>query len=328
MVASWAWANLSDGRIVACSRGYFDGAEAFALVRYLPNGELDQSFTGDGAALFPDGDREVYPLALTIDQTDKIVMVASAFAKSATDSLFSVFRFDRDGELDESFGIGGKVVTPMGAGVNVPRAVKIDKDGNVVVGGFNGDNKFVVVKYFDDGNIDTTFGYNGIATIHFNSGGIDTLNALAIQPDGRIIVGGDVQVGSIGGIRSVDFGVARLTKTGDLDPTFSEDGKLITHFVQPAASSLWALTLQDDGKILAAGDASIVKGLGVARYKMDGSLDESFGTLGKKIVTFDRTCHWEAIALQPDNNIVVGGYLWNAKNYDMAAVRLINRAAI
>ncbi len=103
--------------------------------------------------------------------------------------------------------------------------------------------------------------------------------------------------------------------------SFNKTGKQITSFVNPAASTLWALTLQEDGKIIAIGDASSVNSLGVARYNTDGSLDESFGDHGRKITACERTCHWEGVALQPDGKIVVAGYIWNGKQYDMAVIR-------
>ena len=316
--------QLSDGRIIVAGRGYSHGDAGFALVAYNTKGALEPTFADEGAIMIPDIDQEVYPLALTIDEQDRIIMVASSFHSSGESSSFAVFRFHPDGSIDERFGAHGQVVTPIVRGINVPRSVKVAKDGAIVVGGFNGHNKFVVVKYLSSGSLDANFGQGGIATINFNSGGIDTLNALIIQRDGKIVVGGDVQVGSFGGIRTIDFGLARLTNEGLLDLTFNKTGTQITYFSHPAASSLWALALQDDGKIIAAGDASFVKGLGIARYQPNGELDESFGHHGKQIITFDNTCHWEAVALQADHKIVAGGYVWNGKHYDMAVTRLVN----
>ena len=247
--------------------------------------------------------------------------MASAFQKNGDNASFALFRFNADGTSDTSFGTAGQVFTSISEGANVPRAVKIDRDNKIVVGGFSGDNKWVVARYNSDGSLDKAFGHAGIATILFNPNGVDTLHALAIQEDGKIIVGGDVQVGSYAGLRMVDFGLARLSPEGELDLSFNQSGKQITYFVQPAASTLWALTIQADGKIVAVGDASIVNALGVARYNTDGSLDMSFGEEGKKITPCGKTCHWEGVGLQPDGKIVAAGYIWNGKHYDMALVR-------
>lgn len=318
--------QLSNKKFMACGRGIVNNQPGFALVSYQTDGTLDETFADVGAVIIPDVGQEIHPLALTVDDSDRIIIAAAAFDPSFQMSSFAVFRFLPSGTLDKSFGVDGRVITPIVAGINIPRALKMDHEGNIVVGGFNGDNKFVVVKYLTDGHLDQAFGIAGIATIYFNDGGIDTLHALTIQADDKILVGGDVQVLSIGGMRAVDFGLARLTKEGALDVSFNTTGKQITHFVQPAASTLWALTTEKDGKIIAVGDASMVKGLAIARFHQNGSLDESFGNLGKQIVTFKNTCHWEAVAIQSDQKIVAGGYVYNGKHYDMALTRLLTDA--
>lgn len=311
----------SNGKIIACGRAAFAPYTGLVVARYNNDGSLDASFGEEAFVLTPDLSETIYPLAMAIDSEDKIIVVASAFQKRGNNASFAVFRFNADGSRDEAFGERGHVFTSISYGANVPRAVKIDQNNKIVVGGFSGQNKWVVVRYNYDGSLDNTFGNAGIASILFNEDGVDTLHALAIQQDGKIIVGGDVQVGSYAGLRMVDFGLARLTLEGELDLSFNKTGKQITSFVQPAASTLWALTLQTDGKIVAVGDASAVNSLGVARYNTDGSLDLSFGDGGQKITPCGKTCHWEGVSLQPDGKIVAAGYIWNGKHYDMALVR-------
>lgn len=313
---------LQDNTIIVAGRGRKNGSLGFALLAYTDNGLIDRSF-GDGGLVFvPDAKASNYPLALTVDRANRIV-VAAASHYQPDNSSFAIYRFLANGEVDKNFASGGKVETTITYGMNVPRALAIDDNDNIVVGGFTGRNKFVVVRYRAEGRLDTSFGQQGFATIEFNAGGIDTLHALTLGKDGRIVVGGDVQVGSIGGIRTVDFGLARLLPDGSLDVSFNKTGKQITHFIHPAASSLWALATDDDGKTIAVGDASSVKGLALARYNLDGSLDDSFGDGGKEILRFGKTCHWEAVGLERDGKIIAGGYVWNGKHYDMALSRFI-----
>ncbi|HXW60020.1 MAG TPA: hypothetical protein VEK06_00630 [Myxococcota bacterium] len=307
--------------LVVAGRGVFDGLGGLLLLRYTDNGSLDLSFGDNGSAFVPDAEKNFTPLELTIDDNDQIIVVASAFG-TEHEASFAVFRFNAEGSLDKSFGQGGKVLTKIAPGIDVPRAVKIDKEGRIVVAGFSGANQFVVLRYTSLGVLDTSFAHEGIATIHFHENGIDTLHALAIQEDGKIVVGGDVQVGSFAGLRMVDFGLARLLPNGELDMSFNNEGTQITYFVEKAASTLWALSLQSDGKIIAVGDASLVHGLGIARYNVDGSLDQSFGQEGKSIIPFERTSHWEAVSIQKDGKIVAGGYVWNGKQYDVAIARI------
>jgi uncharacterized delta-60 repeat protein len=311
----------SNGKMVVCGRGVSAGEVGFIVLRYNLDGSIDDTFGQNGSAFVADSLQMIHPLALSVDTSDRIIVAASSF-DSDDRSAFVLHRFDKEGALDQTFGDKGCSRTKITEGADVPRAVKVDKKGNIVVAGFNGDSKFVVARYDNQGILDASFGNKGIATIEFNEGGVDTCNALAIQDDGKIVVGGDVQVGSFAGFRMIDFGLARLNSDGTLDLSFNNSGKKIIDFVQPAASSLWALALQKDGKILAAGDASIIPGLGVARINVDGSLDESFADLGKQTVPFGRTCHFESVAIQKDGKIVVGGYVWNGKHYDLAAVRL------
>lgn len=310
----------ADGKIIACSRGVFSNQTGFAVLRYDASGSLDEAFADQGSAFVSDK-TDIYPLDLVLDDEQKIVVAASAFEEEEK-SHFAIFRFNSDGTPDKSFGDSGKVLTKIAPGIDVPRAAKIDKNGKILVAGFSGYNNFVVVRYNTDGTLDNSFANNGIAIIYFNKNGIDTLHALIIQDDGKIVVGGDAQVGSFAGLRMVDFGLARLTADGQLDLSFNESGTQITYFDQPASSTLWALALQKDGKLIAIGDAAVSKSLAIARYNTDGSLDQSFGEQGKYLVSCPGTCHWEALSLQEDGKIVAGGYIWNGKHYDMALFRI------
>lgn len=314
----------SDGGIIVCGRGTFLGTPGLVALRYNDDGSLDHTFAQDGSAFVADEIWQHHPLSLTIDNLDRIIVVAAGVNEGWTKSSFAVFRFTKDGALDDDFGLGGRVLTKITKGLDVPRAVKIDPTGNIVVGGFTGLNKFVVLRYLTQGVLDDSFGEHGKSIIYFNDGGIDTLNALVIDGSGNIIVGGDVQVDSFAGLRMVDFGLARLLSNGQLDTSFNGSGTLITQFQQRAASSLWALALDNNGKILAVGDASVAKGLAIARINPDGSFDESFGLMGKHVTVFGKTCHFESVLIQEDGKIVVGGYIFNSKQYDMALVRYLN----
>lgn len=311
----------SDGGIIVCGRGIFEGISGLVVLRYNDDGSLDQTFAQDGSAFIDDDIWQYHPLSLTLDDSDRIIVVAAGVNDGWTKSSFAVFRFSKDGALDNDFGLDGKVLTKITKGLDVPRAVKIDHQGNIVVGGFTGLNKFVVVRYLTQGVLDDSFGEHGKSIIYFNDGGIDTLNALVIDDSGNIVVGGDVQVDSFAGLRMVDFGLARLLSNGQLDRSFNGSGTIITQFIQRAASSLWALALDSDNKIIAVGDASVAKGLAMTRINPDGSFDESFGNMGKQVTVFGKTCHFESVLIQQDGKIVAGGYIFNSKQYDMALIR-------
>ena len=170
------------------------------------------------------------------------------------------------------------------------------------------------------GGVDKSFGTDGSVEISFGTG--DGAQALAIQPDGKIVVAGYAVIGT-----QTKFALARMNSDGALDSTFGTAGKvLITLGVTDFAM---AVALQADGKIIVAGYSS--KGLqytfAVARLNKDGSLDASFGIDGKATVVFgasdDRAF---GLALQPDGKIVLVGYTYGYEypggSKDYAVARL------
>jgi uncharacterized delta-60 repeat protein len=209
------------------------------------------------------------------------------------------------GDLDPVFGTGGKVTTDFGGGFADAYAVARQRDGKIVAVGHTtvavGDD-FALARYRPDGSLDTTFGVGGTVTTDF-FGVFDHANAVAIQRDGRIVAAGSAFSGSLPG--RDDFALARYRTDGSLDPSFGVGGKVTTSISQ--FSRAWAVAVQRDGRILAAGFAS--GRFALARYTRDGTLDPSFGTAG--IVTTDVPGGDEEIfglAVQREGRIVVAGF--------------------
>src|SRR6478735_6469687 len=103
------------------------------------------------------------------------------------------------GDLDPTFGTGGKVTTDIQGDFDKARAVAIQADGKIVVAGsaLNGANiDFAVLRYNTDGSLDTTFDRDGKATFSILAGFNDIANAVAIQPDGKIVLAGSTNNGS------------------------------------------------------------------------------------------------------------------------------------
>jgi len=208
------------------------------------------------------------------------------------------------GGLDPSFGNQGRLWTPLGAADSSVHAEALQADGKIVVAGESGGD-FALARYNPDGSLDATFDHGGKVFTSIGGDGDSSANALAIQPDGKIVV-----AGTSGG----EFALARYNPDGSLDKTFHGDGTLTTDIL--AVSYATSIALQADGKIVAAGTA-IQGGFGpgagqsdvaVARYNADGSLDASFNHDG--IVS----TYWgtndlvgSGVAVQPDGKIVVAG---------------------
>jgi uncharacterized delta-60 repeat protein len=209
------------------------------------------------------------------------------------------------GSLDPTFGNGGIVSDDAYAF----EAIAIQPDGKIVVASFVGeypDFDIGVFRYNSDGSRDTTFDGDGKVTTDI--GARDAGHAVALQPDGKILVGANSVIDSEGQ-RSSKFVVVRYRSDGSLDTTFDGDGKVLTYIGgQDAAHSI---AVQPDGKILVAGRAQGPDWLQlfvVVRYNSNGSLDSSFGDHGK--VTTDFNGQYDvanSVALQPDGKIVVSG---------------------
>ena len=235
---------------------------------------------------------------------------AGAVAVAGTVLVFLSFAlpaYAAAGDLDPTFGVGGKVTTEFSSSQGFVNTVAWQTDGKLVAAGESGASgsnpRLALARYNADGSLDTTFGGDGEVTTDFTSKE-DFATAVAIQSDGKIVAVGE----SGGGGSNPKFALARYNADGSLDTSFDADGKLTTDFSQ-GEDLAWTVAVQLDGKIVAGGDA-----LGdnptwaLARYSIDGSLDTSFGGDGK--VTTDFTDGYEAaygVAIQADGKIVAAG---------------------
>jgi uncharacterized delta-60 repeat protein len=261
-------------------------------------GDLDATFGDAGVVttVFPVGS---FATAVATQADGKIVAVGAAAGPSETGE-FALARYDERGTLDPSFGDAGVVTTPIAGGGDEARSVAIQEDGRIVVGGTDSGQRFAVVRYRPDGVLDTSFGGDGIVRTNFTPGD-DVAWDVAIQPDGKIVAVGAAGFGQTG------FQLARYRRDGTLDPTFGDDGMVVTRY---SGANARTLALQPNGRIVVAGYNKT--GFAMARYRPDGRLDRSFSVNG----TIDHVYgSWSplryifagAVAVQPDGRIVVAG---------------------
>jgi len=208
------------------------------------------------------------------------------------------------GDLYLFFGNGGKITTAIGNGGSAS-AIAIQSDGKIVVVGTASitvnNNDFAVIRLNSDGSFDTSFDGDGKVTTDFSQTQ-EYAEAVAIQPDGKIVVAGYSGSFLIGG---PDFALVRYNTDGSLDTSFDGDGKLKTDFGN-SVDYARAVAIQSDGKIVVAGGPFFA----LARYNTDGSLDTSFDGDGKVITRFDETANAKAanaVAIQSDGKIVAAG---------------------
>jgi uncharacterized delta-60 repeat protein len=249
---SLAVAVQPDGKIVAV--GYMfsaiSGSYDFAILRYTAAGALDKTFSGDGKqSISFSVDRLDEGRQVAIQSDGKIVIAGKSCDSNYANCHFALARLNVNGSLDTTFNTTGKQITSFGAS-ETPRGMVLQTDGKIVLAGFKdtgATSYFALARYNTNGRLDKTFAGTGKKVTNFSGdANADSAAALRIQPDGKIVVCGDVSNGA-----SNDIALARYTSNGALDTTFSGDGKSTVDFGQD--DHCWALGLQGDGKYVPVG---------------------------------------------------------------------------
>ncbi|HXI23060.1 MAG TPA: delta-60 repeat domain-containing protein, partial [Pyrinomonadaceae bacterium] len=311
-----ALAVQGDGRIIVAGQTGPD----FGVVRYNSNGTPDSTFGigGNGIVItkFASGATSI-GRGIAIDSTGKIIVAG----RSRTE--LAIAKYKTDGTLDTSFGSAGLVVQNAGnnfiSGFGGYWGIALQADDKIVAAGdgwrdgFR--NDFTVSRLNANGTFDSSFGGgDGMATTDFNFKADNALS-VALQTDGKIIVGGSAQNAGGGN----DFALARYNTDGTLDTVFGSNGKVMTDILNHPNDHGVSVALQPDGRILLAGytndqaDGNVDDAV-LIRYNSNGSLDATFGSGGITILTGTYVTNgglaWlrhRSIALQTDGKIVVAG---------------------
>ena len=270
-------ASQPDGKIVV--------AAGSSVVRYNPNGTLDSDFGTAGMVRPPLN----YGRLVAIQSDGKIVFGGNGGAEGD----LVLVRYTPNGEADAHFGsprsgfgnngaASTQFLTPASGG-----ALALQADDQAVVAGVVADKDqtaWAVARYDRDGKLDASFGAGGTALLDVGQTSSSYPYAIAIQPDGAILLAGGT---------GVHFLVARFTSDGQPDMSFGQAGVVETNVNSSAA----AVALQLDGKIAVAGGGTL------ARYDTSGALDPGFGNSGIVRTSF-RAC---ALLVAPDGRLVDAG---------------------
>src|SRR6266853_3860859 len=228
------------------------------------------------------------------------------------------------GDLDPTFGTAGMVTTDINRSTDIAQGVAVQADGKLVVVGqtykhndFSGED-FVVTRYNTDGTLDNSFGSGGRVRTDF-PGLAAVPSSVVIQPDGKIVVAG----GAFPNFTFLgDFEIVRYNSNGSLDTSFGAGGIVTTSF-PGQGSYAFALALQSDGKIIAAGtdfvnfssEDNSDTDFGLERYNPDGTPDASFGNGGQVTTDFDGfNDDAFSVLIQADGKIVAVGSAKNPAN--------------
>ncbi len=228
------------------------------------------------------------------------------------------------GDLDPTFGSGGKVTTDFG-GNDMGWAIAAQRDGKVVVAGEGVvpgvSDDFILARYTARGALDPAFGGDGKVATDFG-GRPDGAGDVAIQQDGKIVA---VGFGFATPVRPIDFALARYNVDGTLDGSFGDGGRVLTTFEPNSFDGAAAVLVQPDGKIVAAGrtrNAASSYEFALARYLPNGALDSAFGGDGLVVTPMSAgTDDVFDLALQADGKIVAAGWSLGTAQVDIALAR-------
>ena len=317
----------ADGRIVVAggTRGGGVSDAEFALARFNTDGTLDNSFGAGGKVVTDFFGGTDWVQAVAIQADGRIVAAGPAVGPGDESGNFAVARYNLDGSLDPTFGGGGWTTTDVKR-VNpftgrweptndLARDLALQSDGRIVVAGHSTGAGFTVARYTANGNLDAGFGAGGIVRDQLHTNG-EYAEAVALLPDGRVVVAGYAAVPDANGMaKGTDFAVARYLPGGARDLSFGNGvGRVFTDLGNLSDDVAWDLVVQPDGKVIAGGRSvqdyasAADRGPAMVRYNLDGGRDPTFGVDGKVVTDAGPfSGSNDGIALQADGRIVGAG---------------------
>jgi uncharacterized delta-60 repeat protein len=297
----------SDGKIVVVGSTHANPLANgdLAVVRRSPDGSPDMAFAGTGQQIIDYAGGNDQARAVALDRDGRIVI--AGFGNTANDVALQRFLPDGTPELSVGFKLDG---------LDRGEALALQPDGKILIAGSTwpqgGDQDLAILRTNPDGGLDTTFAGDGKRTIDYD--GFDAAQAIALQPDGRIVIVGY-------GYPTEDILVDRLLPDGSDDPSFKVEGSPGIDLGGTDDDGN-AVALQPDGKILVAGTTYGAGGSDavILRLQPGGALDTTFDGDGKQTLDLGGSDGARALALQPDGRIIVAGHGGPAA--DLAIARL------
>ena len=242
--------------------------------------------------------------------------------------LFSTAAVAGAGDLDPTFGTGGRVFFNIVNVVEASTSIAQQGDGKLLIGRWvyywPSTEDLSVVRLNSNGSLDAGFDGDGRTGVDLGSMEGSTRAVLALR-DGRVIAAG--RVAGYEDQSSSRFGVVRYAADGAVDRTFGSSGVNIESFGATHAS-IEAIVEQPDDRLVGAGYISAPGqpqhiDMLVVRFNADGSIDTTFGDAGRLAVDFSlaaRDDAAQALVLQPDGKLVVAGYAFDASNARKIAI--------
>jgi uncharacterized delta-60 repeat protein len=251
-----------DGKIMLAIA--FNGTVYFRTARLNPNGSLDASY----------GDSGVLTLSSINSSSREIILQPNGHMILAGDRSNSliVTRLEEDGSIDASFATDGVRSINFGGSYHHLADVKINADGQIILGGFvsngTGTADFIAARLNPDSSLDSTFSSDGMVTTDFN-GLDDAAYSMVVQEDGKIVLAGKADITDV----TSRSAMVRYDTGGSLDPTFDNDGLYQEALSPESHERIGSITKQTDGKLVAL--YSWVSDYRVARFHLGGQLQQT-----------------------------------------------------
>lgn len=306
-----------DGKIVVS--GYCFGDDFFTI-RLNQNGSLDSSFGSGGKVTTDFSGQNDQAHGVHLQGDDKIVVTGwAATGPDNAGKQYAAVRYLANGSIDTSYGTNGKVLVPMGTSGD-GNGSTIQPDGKVVIAGrtLNSPGVYGVglVRLTTSGSLDSGFGAGGRVLTSFGPKD-ETLTAVAMQPDGRIVATGNAQWGSY-----FDTTALRLLPNGSLDGSFGSGGMLRAN-VSPDNDTGHALLVRPDGRIVIAGSYyGDGNDMYVARFWPSGARDIEFGRNGVTRMEMSKKYDEAFGVASQGTKLIAVGRSFNGKDNDWALIRV------
>jgi uncharacterized delta-60 repeat protein len=284
-------------------------------------GSLDSSFGNFGKVTTLIANEYGSIDAMALQPDGKLVVAASNATNNFSYEQVRVVRYNPNGSIDSAFANNGIYKPYIGNDRNDGAcAVIIQPDNKILIGGVTSvsiHDRIFLIRLNSNGTPDNSFGINGKVITQLATE--EVCYCMALQPDGKIIVGGAEYGGGNG--RGL---VLRFNSNGSIDNTFQ---KFLAQAVPSEETYFSSVKLQPDGNIVAVG--TIVSTTGkdeilLLRLSSTGTLDNTFGVAGKVIATFDKGCERiHDMAIQTDGKIILAGEA-NFSAWEMILLRYTN----
>lgn len=290
---------------------------------FSQSGSLDIGFGNNGFVRTDIDSSMDNANAMVIQPDKKIILVGDSYMDDGMNTEFTIVRYNSYGSLDSSFGVFGKVIIPISKSHDIPYDVTLQEDGKILIAGLSTRvqplSNFTLVRLLEDGQLDKSFGDNGI--VIEGSCNSAMFRSICLQSDGKILAAGK---GSFDKIEK--FTLIRYNYDGSHDVSFGEDG-ISTIQIGNTMNSAFSVKLLPDGKIILAGIYGIEMQdtFIIIKYKSDGSLDSTFNKSGLVSLSISGKVSISKcpLLIQPEGKIIFSSsVLVSQGNSDFICIRL------